>query len=420
MKTLALLICALFCPAIAAAQDAKPPQAKTTADTKIATNVLKAHLKPLTAEEIATEVDAWIAIFQKKVQEITNEDIKSLTGPAAEKTSALDAINKLRTELTDIDDRVQTVLAAWQAKGAEEDEVKAKKLYVATAAGVDTGLDIQKIWAYVSGWIMSENGGIRLGINALLFLITLFVFKILSGIAGKIMAKVVGRMKAASDLLRTFCVNFVKKFTSFIGLIVALTMLGVDVGPFLAVIGAAGFIIGFALQGTLNNFAAGIMILIYRPFDLNHVVEVAGVTGKVDAMSMSATTVKTPDNQVIIIPNGNIWGGIIKNVTGSTTRRVDLVFGIGYDDDIAKAQAILEDLVNGHELVLQDPAPIVKLHELADSSVNFVCRPWSKTSDYWDVYWDLTRAVKERFDAAGISIPYPQTDVHVHQVAAGS
>jgi small conductance mechanosensitive channel len=232
--------------------------------------------------------------------------------------------------------------------------------------------------------------------------------------------RVVDQMQNSSDLLRKFCVNFATRFTLFIGVVVALTMLGIDVGPFLAVIGAAGFIIGFALQGTLNNFAAGIMILIYRPFDVGEVVEVAGVTGKVETMSMSVTTIKSPQNQSIIIPNGKIWGDIILNVTGSETRRVDLVFGIGYDDDINKAQAILEEIVNAHELVLKDPAPSIRMTELAESSVNFAVHPWSKTSDYWNVYCDLTRAVKDRFDAAGISIPFPQRDIHVHQVAAGS
>ena len=130
-------------------------------------------------------------------------------------------------------------------------------------------------------------------------------------------------------------------------------------------------------------------------------------------MSLVSTTIKTPDNQVLVIPNNSIWGGTIKNITGSDTRRVDMVFGIGYDDNPDKAAKVLEEIVTSHSLVLKDPAPVVKMHELADSSVNFVVRPWCKTSDYWTVYWDITKEVKKRFDAEGISIPYPQMDVHL-------
>ncbi|MDH3879810.1 MAG: mechanosensitive ion channel family protein, partial [Desulfobacterales bacterium] len=202
-----------------------------------------------------------------------------------------------------------------------------------------------------------------------------------------------------------------------VGFVVALSMLEINVGPLLAAIGAAGFIIGFALQGTLSNFAAGIMILIYRPYDVGDFVDIGGTFGTVDAMTIVSTTLMTLDNQKVVVPNNMIWGDKITNVTGSDQRRVDMVFGIGYSDDIAKAQKILEDILQKHEAILEDPEPVVKVHELADSSVNFAVRPWVKTEDYWDVYWDVTRTVKERFDAEGVSIPFPQRDVHLHQVA---
>lgn len=212
--------------------------------------------------------------------------------------------------------------------------------------------------------------------------------------------------------------NISRKAVFIVGFVVALSMLEVNVGPLLAAIGAAGFIMGFALQGTLSNFAAGIMILIYRPYDVGDLVDVAGMLGKVDAMTIVSTTLRKPDNQKVVIPNNMIWGDIITNITGTSKRRVDLVFGIGYSDDMAKAQKVLEEILANHEAILKDPAPVVKVHELADSSVNFVVRPWVKTENYWDVYWDITRSVKERFDAAGVSIPFPQQDVHMHQVAS--
>jgi len=250
--------------------------------------------------------------------------------------------------------------------------------------------------------------------------LTLVVFLILGRILGGVVSRGMKTFRKTSDLLRDFFVNSVRKVTIFIGVVVALSYLEVDIGPFLAAIGAAGFVIGFALQGTLSNFASGVMILLYRPYDIGDAVSVAGVAGSVDAMTLVSTTIRSWDNQRIVIPNNKIWGDVITNITGNTTRRVDMVFGISYSDDIDEAQAILEDIVNKTEGVLKDPAPTIKMHELADSSVNFVVRPWSKTSDYWNVYWAVTREVKKRFDAEGISIPFPQRDVHLHEVKASS
>lgn len=182
----------------------------------------------------------------------------------------------------------------------------------------------------------------------------------------------------------------------------------------LAGLGVAGFIVGFALQDTLGNFAAGAMILIYRPFDVDDIVEVPGAFGTVKKMNLVSTTITTLDNQTLVIPNSKIWGDVIKNVTAQNIRRVDLEFGIGYDDDIEHAERILTDIVLAHEKVLNDPKPNVKLHTLGDSSVNFIVRPWTETDDYWDVYWDIMREVKLRFDREGISIPFPQRDVHLY------
>jgi small conductance mechanosensitive channel len=188
----------------------------------------------------------------------------------------------------------------------------------------------------------------------------------------------------------------------------------VSIGPLLAVVGAAGFVIAFALQDTLGNFASGLMILFFRPFDVGDVVDAAGVSGKVTAMNLVSTTIKTFDNKDMVVPNNKIWHDVITNATGVDTRRVDMEFGIGYDDDIDRAQAILEEIVAAHPKALKDPEPTIRMSALGDSSVNFICRPWAKTADYWDVYWDVTKAVKKRFDAEGIGIPYPQRDVHLY------
>jgi small conductance mechanosensitive channel len=200
-----------------------------------------------------------------------------------------------------------------------------------------------------------------------------------------------------------------------IGVLIALSQVGISMGPLLAGLGVIGFIIGFALQDTLSNFAAGMLFLLYRPFDVKDLVEAGGVSGLVSHMSLVNTTILTLDNQTIIVPNGKIWGDVIKNVTAQKVRRVDLVFGISYTDDIPKTEKILQEVVAAHEAVLDDPEPMIRVHELGDSSVNFIVRPWVKTDDYWETYWALTRAVKIRFDEEGVSIPFPQRDVHLYK-----
>ncbi len=271
----------------------------------------------------------------------------------------------------------------------------------------------------VSTWL-KENGPDLL-IKVVLFVAILVIFKILAGLVRKLVRRAVSSSKLdISELLQDFFVSVAAKLTMVIGFLVALSQFGVEIGPLVAGLGVAGFVVGFALQDSLGNLAAGLMILLYRPFDVGDFIDAAGMTGKVEAMSIASTTLLTVDNQLLIIPNSKIWGDVIRNVTAKDTRRVDLIFGIGYEDSIPKAEAILREIVQNHELVLKDPEPVIKLHNLGDSSVDFVVRPWAKTSDYWDVYWDVTREVKERFDSEGISIPYPQTDVHLHQQTAQS
>lgn len=331
------------------------------------------------------------------------------------KDQLLAGLNKLREEQAALVERFRTVTAAFKEKGGDIEEYE---LYVTAVSGLALVVDIEDISAtraIILGWLKSPEGGIKWGRMILSFVIIIIFAKILSVVLGSITLKTIRMHKECSELLQDFFVNIVRKGVLLIGVVIALARLGVNIGPLVAGIGALGFIIGFALQGTLGNFAAGLMILLHRPYDVGDVVSTAGVNGIVQSMNLNTTTIKTFDNQVVVVPNGSIWGDNIVNVTGSDTRRVDMVFGIGYSDDIGKAQGILEDIVQSHALVLKDPEPNIKVHELADSSVNFVCRPWTKTSDYWTVYWDITRSVKERFDASGVSIPFPQRDVHIIQ-----
>lgn len=193
------------------------------------------------------------------------------------------------------------------------------------------------------------------------------------------------------------------------------SMVGIETTSFIAILGAAGLAIGLALQGSLANFAGGVLILMFRPYKVGDFVDAQGVSGTVSAIQIFNTVIKTPDNKVIIVPNGSISNGIITNFSAEETRRVDFVFGVGYDDDIAKTKETLKAIFAADERIFSDPEPFVVLSELADSSVNFTCRVWVNASDYWAVYFDTMEAVKLRFDAENISIPYPQRDVHMHQ-----
>ena len=198
-------------------------------------------------------------------------------------------------------------------------------------------------------------------------------------------------------------------------IIAALGQLGIQTTSFIAIIGAAGLAIGLSLQASLSNFASGVMIIFFRPFKVGDFVEAGGVSGVVEGIQIFSTQMRTGDNKAIIVPNSSITNSNITNYSAKDERRVDLVFGIGYDDDIKQAKKVLQDIVKKEKRILKDPEPVIAVSELADSSVNFVVRPWVKTGDYWGVYFDLTEAVKLRFDKEGISIPYPQQDVHMHQ-----
>ncbi|MGI2165827.1 mechanosensitive ion channel domain-containing protein [Shewanella oncorhynchi] len=251
-----------------------------------------------------------------------------------------------------------------------------------------------------------------------LFVFCLILF--IAGLAGKLAKQIVKNTVSnsklnLSKLLQDFFTSLSGKAVFTIGLLIALSQLGIELGPLLAGFGIAGVIIGFALQDTLSNFASGMMILIYRPYDVGDLINAAGVTGRVSHMSLVSTTIKTMDNQRLIIPNNKIWGDTINNITAEHQRRVDMTFGISYSDSIEQAEAILKSIVKAHPKVQPLPEPTIKLHLLSESSVDFIVRPWAKPEDYWEVYWDITREVKMRFDAEGISIPFPQRDVHIYQ-----
>ena len=259
-------------------------------------------------------------------------------------------------------------------------------------------------------WEMLTIYGLRVAAAIVVLIVGRWIAKGLTNVLDRLMSK--------KDVDPTI-ISFVKSLT-YVALLVfvvlaALGQLGIQTTSFIAVIGAAGLAIGLALQGSLSNFAAGFLMIIFRPFKVGDYIEGAGVAGTVESIQIFTTQLKTPDNKTVIVPNAKMTGDNITNYTMKGTRRVDMAFGIGYGDDIDKAKNILEDLVAQDDRILDDPPVKIAVVELADSSVNFVVRPWVKSEDYWDVYFDLTENVKKRFDAEGVSIPFPQQDVHVYQ-----
>lgn len=268
----------------------------------------------------------------------------------------------------------------------------------------------------VSG--LTENA-VGFAIRAATVLLIVLIFVVVARLSRSLIRRALARTTLSlSHLATEFIVSMSGRIIVVLGIVVALAQLGLEVAPLLAGLGIAGFVVGFALQDTLSNFASGMMILMYRPFDVGDAIEAGGTIGQVKAMTLVSTSVLTFDNQMLIVPNNKIWGDVIRNLTHQTTRRVDLVFRIGYHDDLEHAERVLNDIVNDHPLVLREPPPLIRVNELADSSVNFVVRPWVKTNDYWETYWAITREVKRRFDSEGISIPVPKRDVHLHDARA--
>ncbi len=252
------------------------------------------------------------------------------------------------------------------------------------------------------------------GIALLLAIVIFYIGRI---VVGRIVA-ICQRVMLARGMEETL-VNFVCSILRWVGLlfvvIAALSQLGIDTTSLVALLGAAGLAIGLSLQNSLGNLAAGVMLIVFKPFSKGDFVDAGGAMGVVQSISIFTTVMTTPDNKEIIVPNGSIISGNITNFSARPTRRVDMVFGIAYDDDLRKAKGILQDIIGADTRVLAEPAPVITVGELADSSVNFLVRPWVKAEDYWAVLWETTEAVKLRFDAEGISIPFPQMELHMQR-----
>lgn len=248
-------------------------------------------------------------------------------------------------------------------------------------------------------------------------ILALAIFVIGKWIAGVIRKSIRRAMERANvDAVLVGFLSSIAYYALMVAVVIAaISQVGIQTTSFVAVLGAAGLAVGLALQGSLANFASGVLIILFRPFKVGDFVEAGGIAGVVDEIGILTTNLHTPDNKAVIVPNSQVMGGNIVNFTANDTRRCDMTFGISYGDDFEKAKAILASIIEADERCLKDPAPTIRVAEFGDSSVNIVCRPWVKPSDFWNVVFDTHETVKKRFDAEGISIPFPQRDVHLYQ-----
>ena len=303
--------------------------------------------------------------------------------------------------------------AANTAAGAAKDAAAAANNLVAET----TGLDVNGLLASGKEFLVEQGPEWAVNIAAALaiFIIGKWIVKALVG--------TVRRMMKKSDMDETLA-NFLCSIIKGIGIafvaIAAISKLGVETTSLAAILAAAGLAIGLSLQGSLGNLAAGVMIIIFRPFAKGDMIEAGDATGVVQEVGIFTTTLTTTDNKKVIVPNSGCISGNITNYSAMPTRRIDMIVGCGYNDDLKKVKKVLEKLVKADKRILAEPSCTIAVSELADSSVNFVCRPWVATDDYWDVKFDLTQKIKEAFDKEGLSIPYPQSDVHMHDAAANN
>lgn len=261
------------------------------------------------------------------------------------------------------------------------------------------------------------NNGPQFLTNLIVFILILLAGKIIISVMSRTIKVVLSKNNKMTEILKRFILNIVSKALWVVVFMIALPKLGIDVGPLIAGVGVGGFVIGFAFQETLSNFAAGFMLLLNQPFRIGHYVDIAGQAGSVEEMNIMSTTLLTPDNKKITIPNKSVWGNAIMNYSIMHKRRVDISVGISYSADIMKAREVITSLIDSHEKVLKDDGITVEVGELGDSSVNLIVRMWTKTADYWDVFFEMNRRVKEELDNNNIEIPFPQLDVHLDKTA---
>lgn len=427
MLAMAGLMLALFHPAVQAqVTEAEGPQAEAAeadpsfrwegriTNPSISKAELSHLLVPLTKQQLESVSGEWLKIVQDKTSEISLLQAERVRNPAElqdERTERIVALVEQRARLLE---RYTLVVDSLERKGGDEALVNELRAYRSSILYEETSLaSAGALVGSALAWLGRRDGGIAVLLSISIAIIALGAIVFVARLARGGARFWIGRRTSLSKLLQNFLVGAFYWLFILIGLLVVLSAIDIDITPLFAVIGGASFILAFAFQDTLGNLASGLMIMINQPFDEEDFIEVGGVAGTVKKVSIVGTTIATPDNKIIVVPNKNVWGNVIVNASASDIRRVDLTFGASYDDPIQTVLETINDVVSAHPKILEEPAPQVQANELSASSVNYICRPWVRSDDYIEVYWDLTRQVKEAFDKNGLSMPYPQQDVHL-------
>ena len=280
-----------------------------------------------------------------------------------------------------------------------------------------SGFDWNGIFEFLKKNGIDSGTAVGLVKNIIVALIIFYVGRVAISLVVRGLRKIM-RKQDVDKTLETFVCNLVRIVLLVVVIIAAIGQLGIQTTSFIAIFGAAGLAVGLALQGSLSNFASGVLIVLFRPYKVGDFIEGAGISGSVEEVQILTTVLKTGDNKQVIVPNSQIMGSIITNYSANATRRVDMVIGVSYSDDLDKVRSTIQELVAAENRILDEPACTIAVSALADSSVNFVVRPWVNTPDYWPVMFDLTEAIKKRFDKEGISFPFPQQDVHLYRASA--
>ena len=381
---------------------------------QISTAELSHLLVPLTKSELEDVSRTWFDTVRSKTREIAELQAERARNPQEGDDPRIARIVELVEERARLLERFTLVLESLERKGGDEALVAELKAYRSSILYEETALaSTRALVGSFFVWLGRSDGGLAVLQSVLIAVLALAGIVLAARFVRGFARMWIKRFTNISKLLQGFIVGAIFWIFILVGLVVVLSSVNVDITPLFAVIGGASFILAFAFQDTLGNLASGLMIMINQPFDEGDFIEVGGVGGTVKNVSIVGTTIATPDNKIIVVPNKNVWGNVIVNATASDTRRVDLVFSASYDDPIQDVLDVITQEVANHSKVLSEPAADIRATDLAASSVDFVCRPWVKAEDYWDVKTDLTRRVKEAFEREGLSMPYPQQDVHL-------
>lgn len=406
-------------------EPSEPLDAITADNPEIPTNQLEILLKPLTQEQLQAEADAWYELLQGKAQEISDleydinlrENEKIGGDVDSQKEQDVIESTQLQTEQTTLVSRLSTVLDSLEAKGGDP---TLYRQYSDTVSGLEFNItDTEGLGLRFTTWLQSEEGGIKWGLNLLKFGGILIATSVIAPRAGKVADKALVRLDNVSTLFRGFIVMMVKRSVLLVGGLLALASIGVNLGPILAVVGGASFVLAFALQSNLGNFASGLMLLISKPFDVGDEVKVSGYWAYVDSISLANTKLKDFGGNIITLPNNTVWGGDIINYTHTDIRKLSLGINIKFRQDVDQIQKIWFDIASSHPNVLKDPGPgIFPWNATYDYHIWVGLTAWAKTDDYWGVYVDALKSLQQQLTAHNIELAAPVQEIKLDESTA--